>query len=72
MAATETAVKTAFLVSALGHHSYTIFSYENRRPSYERESNVNFDLAIFRCVTVYNVCCTTDYYVCQCKYVLLN
>ena len=55
----------------LGHRSYMI-SYENRRPSYERESNVNFDLAIFRRVTVYSVCWATDDYVCQCKFVLWN
>jgi len=32
----------------VGHRSHTIFSYENRRPSYEQESNANFDLATFQ------------------------
>jgi len=35
---------------SLGHRSYTIFSYENRRPSYEREWNINFDITV--CVPI--------------------
>jgi len=39
---------THIITLLVGHRSYMIFSHENRRSSYEQESNVNFDLAIFQ------------------------
>ena len=66
----HTRIELNCLEEDVGHRSYTIFSYENRRLRYKRESNVNFDLGIFRHVTVCNVCWATDDYVCQCKFVL--